>query len=316
MYRHPLSPPGFWNIVGARVCDPQHAGSGIKLWKFQSASSLRSGCGSQSRAPIGRRLHRAASSGCCDRFHAFTLIELLVVIAIIAILAGLLLPVLSKAKAKGQSIACLSNLKQLQLCWQLYTNDQEDWLVPNRIKEFPGYVWRSLPGSWVLGNVQEDTTTTNIENGLLFSYNANVAIYRCPANKATVARAPRPPQTRSYSMNISLNTTNLSSTEVDPTVRHKLSELIAPPPVKAYCFLDVAEECIDSGDFAMRIKERLWEHQPGDRHSQGANLSFADGHTEHYRWRWPKRFEKWGQPIANALDGQDYDRLAEGFPKP
>jgi prepilin-type N-terminal cleavage/methylation domain-containing protein len=75
--------------------------------------------------------HDLDSAACADprgRFRsAFTLIELLVVIAIIAILAAMLLPALSRAKQKAQTTKCLNNLKQLQLCWLMYPDDNRDF---------------------------------------------------------------------------------------------------------------------------------------------------------------------------------------------
>jgi len=79
----------------------------------------------------------------------FTLIELLVVIAIIAILAALLLPALSAAKAKAQSISCLNNVRQLQTGIHIYSADEQDLLVDNSAN-----LTESSTNAWVLGNVQ------------------------------------------------------------------------------------------------------------------------------------------------------------------
>src|SRR5258705_13563488 len=110
------------------------------------------------------RITNARSSGSTDGrpTSAFTLIELLVVIAVIAILAGLLLPALSKARSQAQSITCINNLKQLQLCWHLYAHDNNDTVPPNN------YVYDVATGgplllslSWCPGNTRMDTTTSN-----------------------------------------------------------------------------------------------------------------------------------------------------------
>ncbi len=86
------------------------------------------------------------------RSNAFTLIELLVVIAVIAILAALLLPSLAKAKEQGRRINCMSNLKQLQLCWELYADDYKGTFVPNdfiyNLGEGQGLIGEALPVIW------------------------------------------------------------------------------------------------------------------------------------------------------------------------
>jgi prepilin-type N-terminal cleavage/methylation domain-containing protein len=243
----------------------------------------------------------------------FTLLELLVVIAIIAILAALLLPAISKAKARGQAIVCVNNLKQLQLCWQMYIGDHNDYVPPNRSVLTNG-VWRSTPDSWI-GNSSApfDTDFGPIENGLLYQYdyNRSVAIYHCPADRSHVrtrgGKLLPMLRTRSYSMS---GCWGGRTNEVQSTV---LREGEAPDPAQLFVFIDENEESIDDAHFLVwPAPDDRWVNMPADRHAQAGVLSFADGHEERWKWKWPKQFKKkqsYWKRAENGLDLQDLRRL-------
>ena len=234
---------------------------------------------------------------------AFTLIELLVVIAIIAILAALLLPALSQAKGYARNINCESNLKQLQLCWQMYADDYHGVLCPNDwiATEGGGSATDMKQTSWCLGDARTDTDTSGIQNGLLFPYNTSTAIYHCPSDMSTIEDANGNPlpqlRTRSYNMSQSVNGYgNL----VDPVSGYyvdalqpcfqTLSAIIAPIPSALFVFKDENEVTLVDDQFGypmVNFDYGSWWDMPSNRHNQGANLSFADGHVERWKWRAP-----------------------------
>jgi prepilin-type N-terminal cleavage/methylation domain-containing protein/prepilin-type processing-associated H-X9-DG protein len=255
------------------------------------------------------------------RAPAFTLIELLVVIAIISILVAILLPALTRAKAKAQAIGCLSNLRQLQVCWQMYVDDNNGAMPPNKWNSSSdGPV--SLPGSWVLGSTRVDRNTTNIQKGVLFRYNTSVAIYHCPADISRVETSFASfvwlPQlrTRSYSLNCWLNGMEFPAYTDSRFIR--ASQLSKPPPSVVFVFLDEQPRTIEDGVFALiAYPSDRWQNVPGDLHNQECNLSYADGHVTRKKWRWTKAGPDFfgNIQVANGKDLLDLHDLQAAIPQ-
>src|ERR1039458_218174 len=128
-----------------------------------------------------------------SRRKGFTLIELLVVIAIIAILAAL-----AKAKAKAQSIHCVSNLKQLQLGWAMYAGDFNDVMVPNAPLGYGSNTWyNGTAENWQTSDA--NTNRNYYVNSIMGPYMVSqLGVYKCPAD---IIPSDNGQRIRSYSMN-------------------------------------------------------------------------------------------------------------------
>ncbi|CAM6004944.1 unnamed protein product [Sphagnum balticum] len=160
----------------------------------------------------------------------------------------------------------------------MYADGNGDRLADNSVNST-----EAGTNAWIQGNVQRFSAnyTNDVEQGVLYSYNQSLGIYRCPANKAFVRDfSGRPvPHNRSYSISVWLNN------NLFPGPR-RLGQIQSPSKIAV--FLDENAVSIDNGAIGIHcpVSDVYW-NLPSSRHSRGCNLSFSDGHVEHWHWVGP-----------------------------
>lgn len=221
----------------------------------------------------------------------FTLIELLVVIAIIAVLMAILMPALNRVREQGKRAVCLSHLRQLQLGWGLYADDNDEKIVNGQAggpkPAWTGVDWGDAYGATQLPEAQQIAA---IQSGTLYPYMMNYKAYKCPTGSSG--------EMRSYAIVIAMNAARNTTVREGNYVLRPVRRTDITFPANRMVFID--EGRATSMDFAVHYANERWWDPAECRHGNGQTFSFADGHTDYRKWVGSKTISNAKLPITSA----------------